>query len=197
VTVGNALGAGGINYAGMGVGLRADCGHNSTLIDGTWESLGVEVAIDFGDPAVHLSTVYAKSITAQFYKKGIYHSYYAGRSSDGKQVMSVFLTKGPQVHPNVPFDFGGVLVGAPAYKWANLDGFVIRLQSFVENTTSPGYSTPAQFSLVATRVTQACDLIDHVPDGVISNPRICTFDPQTLLCENLPLNTTHVLRQLR
>jgi feruloyl esterase len=94
MTVGNAAGAGGINYASMGVGLRAgfavastDAGHNSSLIDGAWESLGPEVAIDFGWRAVHLTTVYAKSITTQFYNKEIYYAYYGGCSSGGKQVL--------------------------------------------------------------------------------------------------------------
>jgi feruloyl esterase len=94
LTVGNGAGSGGVNYPSMGVGLRAgfavastDCGHNSTGIDGAWEALGPEVAIDFGFRSVHLTTVYAKSITKQFYNTGIYHSYYAGCSSGGKQVI--------------------------------------------------------------------------------------------------------------
>jgi feruloyl esterase len=90
MTVGNGGAAGGVNYPGLGVGLRAgfavastDTGHNSTVIDGGWLALGEEVEIDFGYRAVHLSTVYAKSITTQFYGKGIYHSYWSGCSSGG------------------------------------------------------------------------------------------------------------------
>ena len=90
LTVGNGGAAGGVNYPSMGVGLRAgfavastDTGHNSSVIDGAWIALGPEVNIDFGFRAVHLTIVYAKSITKQFYGRGIYHSYYAGCSSGG------------------------------------------------------------------------------------------------------------------
>src|SRR5579859_3521753 len=55
LTVGNGGGAGGVNYPSLGQGLRAgyatcstDCGHNSTVIDGFWQALGEQVAIDFG-----------------------------------------------------------------------------------------------------------------------------------------------------
>jgi feruloyl esterase len=55
LTVGNGGGAGGVNYPALGQGLRAgyatcstDAGHNSSVLDGSWQSLGEQVAIDFG-----------------------------------------------------------------------------------------------------------------------------------------------------
>lgn len=55
LTVGNGGGAGGVNYPSLGQGLRAgyatcstDAGHNSSAVDGSWQSLGDQVAIDFG-----------------------------------------------------------------------------------------------------------------------------------------------------
>jgi len=55
LTVGNGGGAGGVNYPSLGQGLRAgyatcstDAGHNSSAVDGSWQSRGEQVAIDFG-----------------------------------------------------------------------------------------------------------------------------------------------------
>jgi feruloyl esterase len=89
-----------------------------------------------------------------------------------------------------PEDFDGVLVGAPAYKWAHLTGYQIHANSFQADPTSPGYIPPSQFPFVGAQVTQACDTLDGVPDGVIANPRVCNFQPANLLCQNFPPNTT-------
>jgi feruloyl esterase len=94
-----------------------------------------------------------------------------------------------------PSDFDGVLVGAPAWNWANLSAWEIHVNSFVANTTSPGYIPPTQFTFVFEQVTSACDLLDKVPDGVISNPRICNFQPASLLCQNFPAGTTGCFTQ--
>jgi feruloyl esterase len=94
-----------------------------------------------------------------------------------------------------PSDFDGVLVGAPAWNWANLSAWQIHANSFVANTTSPGYIPPTQFAFVFDQVTAACDLLDNVPDGVISNPRVCSFQPASLLCQNFPAGTTGCFTQ--
>jgi feruloyl esterase len=88
-----------------------------------------------------------------------------------------------------PEDFDGVLIGAPAYSWANLTGFQIHVNNFQADPTSPGYITPTQWAFVAAQVTQACDSLDSVTDGIISNPRKCNFQTDTLLCDKFPNGT--------
>jgi feruloyl esterase len=188
MTVGNGAGSGGVNYPAMGISLRAgfavastDAGHNSTGIDGAWESLGPEVAIDFGYRAVHLTTVYAKSITTQFYKTDIKHAYYTGCSSGGKQGL-----KSVQMFPE---DFDGALVGAPAYSWNHLNAYSLHVNSLVADNSSPSYIPPAQYGFLGAQVSKECDLLDGVADGVISNPRVCNFRTESLLCQYFPANT--------
>jgi len=55
LTAGNGGAAGGVNYPALGQGLRAgfatcstDGGHNSSIDDGSWQSLGEQVSFDFG-----------------------------------------------------------------------------------------------------------------------------------------------------
>lgn len=87
-----------------------------------------------------------------------------------------------------PEDFDGVLVGAPAYKWANLIGFQLHVNGFQRDPACPSYISATQFGYLAATVTQACDNLDSVLDGVISNPRKCVFNTSTLLCSvsNVP-----------
>jgi len=40
----------------------------------------------------------------------------------------------------------------------------------------------AKLAMLNQAVLRACDARDGVKDGVLSNPRACTFDPSTLLC---------------
>lgn len=92
-----------------------------------------------------------------------------------------------------PEDFDGVLIGAPAYAWANLTGFQIHVNSFQSDPTSPGYITATNFGFIADQVIKACDTLDSVPDGIISNPRKCNFQTNTLLCNNFPNGTVGCL----
>src|SRR5579859_7852449 len=189
LTVGNGGGAGGVNYPALGQGLRAgfavastDAGHNSSAIAGSWQGLGDEVAIDFGWRSVHLTTVYAKAITTVFYGRRYTHSYYTGCSSGGKQ--------GLKSVQRFPEDFDGALVGAPAWNWNYLNAWSIHVNTYQSDSSTPGYIPPDKMQFLAGQVVQACDALDGVQDGVISNPRNCHFRPESLLCKYFPPNTT-------
>jgi feruloyl esterase len=39
--------------------------------------------------------------------------------------------------------------------------------------------TPGKMELVAERVMASCDAVDGLADGLIDDPRQCTFDPRT------------------
>src|SRR6202035_1496151 len=119
------------------------------------------------------TTVYAKSITTQFYKTDIKHAYYAGCSSGGKQGL-----KSVQMFSD---DFDGALVGAPAYSWSHLNAYSLHVNSLVADPLNPGYIPPPQFLFLTAQVSKACDILDGVEDGVISNPRLCNFRTESLL----------------
>ena len=49
--------------------------------------------------------------------------------------------------------------------------------------TAPGGAmSPAKVATLSNAVLAACDSLDNLADGVVSNPQACTFDPQTLRC---------------
>ena len=212
LTVGNGGAAGGVNYPAIGVGIRAgfatastDGGHNSTGFDGAWQAASREVITDFGwygtygpdltsRRAVHLTTVYAKSITTQFYGKNYSKSYYTGCSSGGKQGLRS-VTSFPDDFDGTLHSFLsltiGALVGAPAYSWNHLNAYTLRVNFYQSDPSSPGYIPPEKVQFMATQVVSACDELDGAKDGVISNPRECISRPESLLCKYFPSNTTH------
>jgi feruloyl esterase len=54
----------------------------------------------------------------------------------------------------------------------------------VEGLRDPSAIIPAnKVTLFANAVVAACDQLDGVKDNIISDPKMCKFDPQTLLCK--------------
>lgn len=98
--------------------------------------------------------------------------YFAGGSTGGREALVVAQ--------RWPTAFNGVISAYPA--WNNLSeilwiGHLTRILSRPD--AFPG---PAKQSLLYNSVMNACDGLDGVKDGVISDPGACHFDPRTLRC---------------
>ncbi|EUC56725.1 feruloyl esterase B [Rhizoctonia solani AG-3 Rhs1AP] len=181
--VGNGGDAGGVNYADMAIPLAkygfavasTDTGHTGTSGDGTFAISNPESQIDFGHRAVHLSTVFAKTIAKSYYGKKSKYNYWIGCSSGGKQGM-----KSAQAYPE---DFDGVIAGAPAQWWPHLNGFTAHVNLLNANATTPGaVIPPAFFAALNQEVIAQCDKLDKVADGIITNPRLCKPDLTRVGC---------------
>jgi feruloyl esterase len=79
-----------------------------------------------------------------------------------------------------PEDYDGIVAGAPAWEWANL--MVAELWNSTPALKDPTAITAPKMTLLNSAVITACDALDGVTDGVIDDPRMCTFDPSVLQC---------------
>ncbi|KAF8671801.1 tannase family [Rhizoctonia solani] len=194
------LDAGGVNYADMAIPLTkygfavasTNTGHNGTGGDGTFAISNPESQIDFGHRAVHLSTVFAKTVAKSYYGKSSKYNYWIGCSSGGKQGV-----KSAQMYPE---DFDGVVAGAPAQWWPHLNGFTVHANLLNANATTPGAVIPPSFFATLNKeIVDQCDKLDGVADGIITNPRSCKPDLSRIACgsANLSpyLNETNCLSQ--
>lgn len=78
-----------------------------------------------------------------------------------------------------PKDYDGVVSGAPAnYPTHMWPGEL--WPAWVAHTDPQGLIS--KLPLVTNAALAACDALDGVEDGVIDDPRQCTFDPSTLQC---------------
>ena len=81
-----------------------------------------------------------------------------------------------------PDDYDGIVAGAPAWHWANqMINATWNSRAALQGSQrhhGAKRRTPQQGASIA-----ACDKLDGVEDGVISDPRRCHFDPATLLCK--------------
>jgi feruloyl esterase len=183
--VGSGSSAGSIATAAMLVALKdgyavmaTDNGHitDPTKPNGaaeqSWALGHPEKMIDFSYRALHVSTVAAKSITQRFYEKAPSQSYFVGCSQGGHHAL--------MEASRFPEDYDGIVAGAPAWQWANL--MVAELWNSAPALTDPTAMTAPKMTLLNNAVVQACDALDGVTDGVIDDPRKCTFDPAVLQC---------------
>jgi len=176
--VGNGGWAGSISYPAMGEALRrgyatssTDTGHsggNARFALGHPEKL-----IDYAWRSEHEMTVNAKAIIAAFYGNAPRLSYWNGCSAGGKQAL-----KEAQKFPQ---DFDGIIAGAPASDWTGRASASLRVAQAVHKDEASDIPA-AKYPLIHAAVLDACDAHDGVKDGVIENPRRCTFNPKTLEC---------------
>jgi len=179
-----AVGGGGwvgsLNFGGMRNALQqgyatssTDTGHkgpNAAFAVGHPEKV-----IDFAYRAVHEMTVESKAIMTAFYGRGPRFSYWNGCSTGGRQGIMEAI--------RYPDDFDGIIAGAPANNQLRLGAWRINLDTTIRKD-SRRIVPRAKMLLLNRSVLTACDELDGVKDGLLSDPTACHFDPSTLLCRD-------------
>lgn len=168
--------------------MSTDTGHNSTSGDGTW-GLNKERLADWGYRAMHGSIVLSKQIVSAYYAQPIKYSYYSGCSTGGRQGL-----KEIQLYPD---SFDGVLAGAPAWWTNHLQPWTTWIGKINANPngTNPAAIPASLFPAIRAEVLRQCDPVDGLMDGIITNPYMCDFHPDALLCQGT--NTTNCLTGLQ
>ncbi len=190
--VGNGGWSGGISYPALARALArgyasasTDTGHQG---DRASFALGhPERLIDFGGRAVHLTAVHAKTVIAAYYGAGPKFSYWNGCSSGGKQ--------GLKEAQRYAGDFDGIIAGAPANNWIRQKAAVVAVNRAARQD-SEGVIPAAKYPAIHRAVLGACDEIDGVKDGILEDPRRCSFDPQVLACKGADAATCLTPKQV-
>jgi feruloyl esterase len=132
-----------------------------------------EQLIDFAHRAIHEMTVASKALIRAFYGRDAQHSYFIGCSTGGRQAL--------MEAQRYPLDYDGIISGAPANNLTRKEAGA--LDAMLAMSAQAGSYMPAPTLQVLNRaVLDACDALDGVKDGVLDDPRRCTFDPATLQC---------------
>ena len=158
---------------------QTDSGHPAAnAVDVTWAltadgKRNGDAIDDFGWRAVHVMTVLGKQVLDLYYGKPPSKAYFQGCSTGGRQ--------GLMEAQRFPEDYDGVVAGAPVYDFTVQTSAVLRTQFF---HADPGSNLlPAQASLLNKAVLDACDGLDGLKDGIVTDPRACRYDPIALQCK--------------
>jgi feruloyl esterase len=145
---------------------QTNTGHDSRKEPGgSFVMSNPEKAIDYAWRAVHLTATTAKDITKDYYGKPVAQAYWNSCSNGGRQ--------GLIEAQRFPADFDGIVANAP---WVDQTGFTIGAM-WNQKALSAAPVTPAKLALVASKVMAKCDEVDGLKDGLIDDPRKCSFDP--------------------
>ncbi|WP_043626750.1 tannase/feruloyl esterase family alpha/beta hydrolase [Nonomuraea candida] len=116
----------------------------------------------------------AVSLITSRYGRGPGKSYFLGYSKGGGEALAVAQ--------RWPADWDGVVAGAAGW---NVTGVALNMLHAAQAVAVPGaWLNEAERHTLYTGVMKACDPLDGVRDGVISNVRSCEvrFDPAVLRC---------------
>ena len=177
--------AGSLNNQAMGLGVlqqgyataTTDTGHQAGGIDSSWALNNYEAIVNYGHLAVHRTAVVSKSIVSQFYSGELEASYFFGCSNGGRQALIE-----AQRYPD---DFDAIVAGAPALDFQGIGAKFTQITQHMHpdpaNIGAPVVSKRHR-ELLRTSIEAACDANDGLKDGVLSDPKACTFDVASLVC---------------
>lgn len=119
-----------------------------------------------------------KDLVSQYYGRAPAYSYFSGCSTGGRQGITSAV--------EYPGDFDGILAGAPALNLADLSvaGYWPQFVMHHEGV----YPHRCEFDAILDAEIAACDGLDGVEDGIISDPDACVFDPETLVGTTVQCN---------
>jgi len=128
--------------------------------------------IDYGYRGTHVTAVASKALTAAFYTQPVRYTYFNGCSNGGRQALMEVQ--------RYPDDFDGVIGGHPATGTPMQVGRALVYQHMLASPAN--LLTPEKIELLDRATLAACDRADGLVDGLVSDPRACTFNVDALAC---------------
>lgn len=82
-----------------------------------------------------------------------------------------------------PGDFDGIVAGSPALDFNNLASWRASFLPITGSVNSANFITASKWTnLIHNEILRQCDGLDGAIDGIIEDPGLCNFIPETLMC---------------
>jgi feruloyl esterase len=153
-----------------------DSGHQSSAYPPTevaaW-ALNEEARTNFAYASYKKVKDVAHQLAADFYGNRPAKSYFFGGSEGGRE--------GLTMAQRFPADYDGIVSVVPVINYVGLNHSFLRAQRM---QMAGGWLPPKKLKALAEGVAKACDALDGLEDGVVSNYLACPakFDPAALRC---------------
>lgn len=165
--------------------LSSDAGHDGKanpdagLAGSNMFGLDPEAREFYGYKAVEFLTPLAKSFIKAYYGSGPQYSYGVGCSNGGRHGFVAASRLGKE--------YDGILAGAPGFDLpkAAIQHALDIQQLHAINGDVRKALTVADQQIVAQRILAACDKLDGLEDGIVSDTAACqkAFKPQEMICQ--------------
>lgn len=139
-----------------------------------WAIGNPQKVIDYGHRATHELADKAKTLIAAYYAQPQSSAYYDGCSFGGHD--------GMQEAQRYPSDFNGILAGGALANQSAAGTQNLVANIALQNAGIVGTSGAATMALAQKLTLAACDGLDGVIDGIISNPSRCHWNPASAIC---------------
>lgn len=151
-----------------------DQGHKGIPERAIWAYNNLQAKFDWGIRASHVASVVGKAISQVYYGRTHSKAYFMGCSGGGRQALVE-----AQLYPD---DFDGIIAMDPSNPMCT--GVVMLWNALATNDGrgQPLFSR-ADLDLLHQAVLNQCDRLDGLKDGLLTDPRVCRFDPQVVECK--------------
>ena len=148
--------------------------------------VNVQFITDYFTNAPGQEIIWSKKVATLYYGKAPLYNYWNGCSTGGHQ--------GMDLAQNFAGEVQGILASAPAMYWTRFataqQWGQIAMYDIAEEVIPAGKLAAVQNAAIA-----ACDGNDGVLDGIIDDPRTCTFNPNVNVCGQPNAPTSNCLTQ--
>jgi hypothetical protein len=138
--------------------------------DGTYNLQFID---DFIRNGIKQQVLFSKSIAKTYYGVRAAYNYWNGCSTGGRQGYLLAQELGDELD--------GVLANAPAIYWTRFQTAQMWGEIAMKQLAG-GPIAPAKLAQAAASAVKACDAADGVTDGIIEDPRTCTFSAKANIC---------------
>ncbi|KAF2220243.1 feruloyl esterase B precursor [Elsinoe ampelina] len=164
--------------------VRSDGGHTAdSAADWALTSpgnLNYPLLQDFAAVGLSDMTILGQAVTQSFYGEQPAYSYCNGCLTGGRQGLML-----AQRYPDL---YDGILAIAPAINW---DTFLVTEYWPQHVMATLGvYPSPCELGAFTMAAIAACDSLDGLEDGIISDPDSCTFDPESIIGQPFNCSST-------
>lgn len=155
--------------------VNTDMGHVDPPNVAFWAYDNRQAELDFGYRSTYTTAMMSRAVVARFYGKTPQKNYFNGCSTGGRQGMLA-----AQRFPDL---FDGIIAGAPVM---NQTGVAMLHLLWAARSNTDENRKPildaAKIKTVHARVLAACDKLDGAADGILQDPRMCTWKPESMAC---------------
>ncbi|MFL6566239.1 MAG: tannase/feruloyl esterase family alpha/beta hydrolase, partial [Burkholderiales bacterium] len=138
--------------------------------DGTYN---LQFINDFIRNGMKQQILFSKAIAKTYYAAKPAYNYWNGCSTGGRQ--------GYVLAQELPNELDGILANAPAIYWTRFQTAQMWGQIVMKDLVG-GPIPAAKLNQASASAVAACDAADGVTDGVIDDPRTCTFSARANVC---------------
>lgn len=153
--------------------LGDDAGHVGGVTDGTF-AVNDEALANYGRLSLRKTHDVAISLLKRLYKVDKPRkSYFIGSSTGGRDALSVAQTW--------PEEYDAIFINRPALNYTGLRLSNLQLGRTLFLNGGAGWINPAKTTLLLNTVMAACDKLDGVEDGIISNLDACKAKSEAVI----------------